>query len=280
MVIGSLYLGIGTHVNCEAALSNFKLLVEKADWYDDTFSQSFAAYKAKDYERALLGYRVLSEKGYEIAQENAAYIIDTHFHEREDLQHASKVLYNRAALQKNVDALVKTGDAFFESEEFKKAGEYYHLAALQHSAIGMYHLAHLYEHGLGFDKDLYMALRYYQDSLNVNPDAYLAVYISLVRTYTKLGMNFVQKFTVADAIASLRKLFSKTEEAVKVDKPDLEDVPLTLDAHTDEDEEVSDNEMYIVLFLAAMAAYLVYQRQGRMGGVPIIQNGQPIQQQQ
>ncbi|KAI9344645.1 hypothetical protein BDR26DRAFT_857347 [Obelidium mucronatum] len=139
----------GTPKNCQVALGFYKSLIEKADWHDheDTLTRAFEHYERdtpQDLDSALLLYMFAAERGVEVAQTNAAWLIDNGFagvpvqtEEEEapaepapeassekndpvvggelsihanDMYEVALVLWNRAANQGNVDARVKMGD--------------------------------------------------------------------------------------------------------------------------------------------------------------------------
>ncbi|KAJ3332759.1 ERAD-associated protein [Blyttiomyces sp. JEL0837] len=113
--------GLGTQPNCVSGVSYLKSVVEKGDWFDGSVNRAYRYAKAGDYETALLLYLFAAERGYEVAQTNAAWIIDQGlydvgksagnlFPEGTDPYEIALVLWNRAANQGNVDARVKTGD--------------------------------------------------------------------------------------------------------------------------------------------------------------------------
>jgi SEL1 protein len=118
-------------------------------------------YEAGDYSGSLILYIFAGELGYQVAQTNAAWLLDqgkissadyprvftvnTTEKDRYKLAHP---LWNRAANQGNVDARVKLGDYYYNeclgqdlnlSQRYEKAAEYYKLAAdHEFSAIAMY----------------------------------------------------------------------------------------------------------------------------------------------
>ncbi|KAJ3071446.1 ERAD-associated protein [Podochytrium sp. JEL0797] len=127
----------GTPKNCATALGFYKSLVEKADFHTHgalhRAGRHFERGTKADWEAAFVGYLFAAESGYEVAQTNAAWMIDEGYVggvsteeeevEREkgvvagglrvyanDLYEVAIVLWNRAANQGNVDARVKMGD--------------------------------------------------------------------------------------------------------------------------------------------------------------------------
>jgi SEL1 protein len=203
---------------------NFKLVVEKGDWHDSTIRDAQRAFYAGDMETAFLSYLFAAEKGIELAQENAAWLVDKQFYEAtaalfpagHDLFETALTLWNRAALQGNVDAKVKVGDYFYYGMGMKafvnandsetvspkrklpiydrlfsmysvmtgsdplKASQYYRFASdVEHHALAKWNLGYMYEYGIGLKKDYFMAKRFYTEALQTNPDGYMAVNIAL-----------------------------------------------------------------------------------------------------
>lgn len=94
--------GLGTHRSCPTAVELLKSVAERGKWaeYLMTAYQDFRNYR---FEQAFLLYAFMSELGYEVAQSNAAYLLDRQeinlFQERrEDLVRALQ-LWSRASSQ-------------------------------------------------------------------------------------------------------------------------------------------------------------------------------------
>lgn len=71
---------------CPVAVSYYKMVVERGDWEHEIWWDAERAWVAGDYSKALLGYWMMAERGYEPAQNNVAYILDkrTSVHSRLD----------------------------------------------------------------------------------------------------------------------------------------------------------------------------------------------------
>ena len=54
----------------------FKAVAEKGDWEDPTIREAEAAFYEGDMEGAFLRYLFSAERGIELAQTNAAWLID------------------------------------------------------------------------------------------------------------------------------------------------------------------------------------------------------------
>lgn len=104
--------------------------------------------------------------------------------------------WTRAAGQRNIDALVKVGDYYYhgfgvsgeenEVNRLEKAASYYLAAAdTQLSALAMWNLGWMYENGVGVAQDFHLAKRHYDSALDINPEAYLPVTLSLFKLYAR-----------------------------------------------------------------------------------------------
>ncbi|KAJ3178057.1 ERAD-associated protein [Geranomyces variabilis] len=127
--LGNMYLsgaGMGSP-NCHFAVTLFKSVAEKGDWHAPVVHAAQDLMRAGDVEGAFLHYLLAAEQGYEVAQTNAAWMLDRGIyklrksnlldrsqHSSGDDQHETALyLWNRAANQGNVDARVKMGDYHF-----------------------------------------------------------------------------------------------------------------------------------------------------------------------
>ncbi|KAI8846915.1 hypothetical protein BC829DRAFT_397442 [Chytridium lagenaria] len=117
--LGEMYSkGIGTSANCLLGVGYLKSVSEKGDWHDDTIRKAESLYRRGDRESALLHYLLAGERGIEVAQSNAAWMVESRAYrvfgrENVDPYEVAIVLWNRAANQGNVDGRVKVGDYYF-----------------------------------------------------------------------------------------------------------------------------------------------------------------------
>ena len=137
---------------------------------------------------ALLKWWIAAERGHEIGQNNLAFVLDqgkvqlfavlsrrvshtsldkgmlsrttfANFFPSNDTAKLALTQWTRSAAQNNIDALVKVGDYYYhglgvpeepESVRWEKAAGYYRSAAdTQVSALAMWNLGWMYEHGYG-----------------------------------------------------------------------------------------------------------------------------------
>eukprot|EP00842_Homolaphlyctis_polyrhiza_P006569 jgi/Hompol1/6913/HPOL_002365-RA len=115
----------GGSASCKVALNYLKNVVEH-NWHDTTLDDAELAFKRGDIDTAFLHYLFAAERGYEVAQTNAAWMLDQAIYrpsskslllyspEDEIDPYATAIyLWNRAANQNNEDARVKVGDYYF-----------------------------------------------------------------------------------------------------------------------------------------------------------------------
>jgi SEL1 protein len=214
--------GTASYERCRSAVSGLKFAVERADWSDATFSRAERAWGKGMRGRALLGWSIAGERGFEAAQNNVAWVLDRDKRrlridalDQDQQSNATDKLalihWIRSAAQDNVDALVKMGDYYYyglgaseasvekqstmsppstsaikaPSASYDKAAACYSAAAeRQTSALAYWNMGYMYERGLGVPKkDYNLAKRYYDMALELNSEAYLPVLLSLAKLF-------------------------------------------------------------------------------------------------
>jgi SEL1 protein len=96
------------------------------------------------------------------------------------------IYWTRSSKQANVDSLIKMGDYYLSGTgtpvDAEKASTCYHNAAeAHHSAQGYWNLGWMHENGVAVEQDFHMAKRYYDLALDLSPEAYLPVKLSLIK---------------------------------------------------------------------------------------------------
>lgn len=61
---------------CGAAVAHLKLVVERGSWKDDVVGEADRAWERGETDKAILGWWMAGERGYESAQNNLAYVLD------------------------------------------------------------------------------------------------------------------------------------------------------------------------------------------------------------
>ncbi|KAI7856656.1 hypothetical protein BDC45DRAFT_503304 [Circinella umbellata] len=208
--------GIGLNPSCQVAVSFYKSIAERCDWHNPTVETAYNDYMNGDTESALLHYMLAAERGYEIAQSNVAYILDTDTQllsvknmfglteapsRDQDSEQYALIYWSRSANQNNVDSRVKMGDYYFRGIgteiDYEKAAACYQIAAeIELSPMAMWNLGWMYENGLGVIKDFHLAKRFYDNALSMNPDAYLPVKLSLAKLYLRYYWGWITRTEV------------------------------------------------------------------------------------
>uniref|UniRef100_A0A452ER73 SEL1L2 adaptor subunit of SYVN1 ubiquitin ligase n=1 Tax=Capra hircus TaxID=9925 RepID=A0A452ER73_CAPHI len=205
--------GTGVLRSCRTAVELYKGVCELGHWAEK-FLTAYFAYKNGDIDSSLVQYALLAEMGYEVAQSNSAFILESKkakILEKEKMYPMALLLWNRAAIQGNAFARVKIGDYHYygygTKRDYQTAATHYSIAADKyHSAQAMFNLGYMYEHGLGITKDIHLARRLYDMAAQTSPDAHIPVFLALMKLETVhllqdiLFFNFTMrwKWTVLD----------------------------------------------------------------------------------
>ncbi|EDW98183.1 protein sel-1 homolog 1 [Drosophila yakuba] len=181
--------GMGMLRSCPAAVEFFKTVSERGRW-SSRLMHAYSDYKENRIDKAYMQYSLMAEVGYEVAQSNAAFLLDRKevhvFNDRhEDLIRAF-YYWKRAAGQGYSAAQVKLGDYYYygwgTSEDFETAAALYRKASeQQYNAQAMFNLGYMHEQGLGMKKDWHLAKRLYDLAAETNSDAKVPVAIALFK---------------------------------------------------------------------------------------------------
>ena len=181
-------LGVGTLRSCSTAVELFKNVAERGKW-GRMLMQAHSHYKEGKVVQALMKYAFAAELGYEVAQSNAAFILDRQeadlFNKNESLVRAL-MYWSRAAAQGYAVARVKLGDYHYYGcgtrVDYEAAAYQYRLASeQQQNPQALFNLGFMHEQGLGLAKDLNLAKRYYDQAAESSPDAHVPVALALVK---------------------------------------------------------------------------------------------------
>lgn len=181
--------GVGMMRSCPTAVELFKNVAERGRWAE-RLMVAYTDYRAYKFDEAFMQYALLAELGYEVAQSNAAFLLDRSeiklFHNRqEDLVRALQY-WGRAAGQGYSAAQVKLGDYHYyglgTGTDYETAASHYRMASdQQHNAQAMFNLAYMHEQGLGMKKDIHLAKRFYDLAAETNGDAKIPVALALLK---------------------------------------------------------------------------------------------------
>ncbi|KAJ8924298.1 hypothetical protein NQ315_007091 [Exocentrus adspersus] len=229
-------LGTGMLRSCPTAVELFKNVAERGRW-GEILMQAHADYREGRYDESFVQYALLSELGYEVAQSNAAFLLDRGelpmFNKQEALVRAL-LYWSRAAAQGYSAAQVKLGDYYYyglgTAVDYETAATHYRLASdQQHNAQAMFNLGYMHEQGLGMTRDMHLAKRCYDRAAETSADA---------------------KVPVALALFKLNLMFS-FENMKESPLSNLLDINETLGSNWD---------LYLITTLAAVLAGIVYFR--------------------
>lgn len=172
---------------------------------------AYNSYKDGDYNAAVIQYLLLAEQGYEVAQSNAAFILDqreaTIVGENETYPRAL-LHWNRAASQGYTVARIKLGDYHFygfgTDVDYETAFIHYRLASeQQHSAQAMFNLGYMHEKGLGIKQDIHLAKRFYDMAAEASPDAQVPVFLALCKLGVVYFLQYIRETNIRDMFTQL-----------------------------------------------------------------------------
>jgi len=202
--------GTGMIRSCHTAVELFKNVVERGRWADKLM-EAYSDYRDGNINEALIKYMLLADLGYEVAQSNAAFILDRKesdlFSVNETMVRALQYL-GRAAAQGYAPARVRLGDYFYygwgTDVDFSAAAVHYRIASDQlHSAQAMFNLGFMHEQGLGMKQDIHLAKRFYDMASEASADAKVPVALALAKLAFVFGLRFVTEKEWQDFYNSL-----------------------------------------------------------------------------
>lgn len=188
--------GTGMLRSCPTAVELYKNVAERGKW-GELMMQAHTDYRRGRYDEALLKYLLLAELGYEVAQSNAAYILDrkeTELYSAEEMWKRALVYWSRAAAQGYSAARVRLGDYYYYGWgtliDYETAASHYRIASeQQNNAQAMFNLGYMHELGLGMKRDIHLAKRFYDMAAETSVDAKVPVALALA----KLALVFAVK---------------------------------------------------------------------------------------
>uniref|UniRef100_A0A8W4FJM9 SEL1L adaptor subunit of ERAD E3 ubiquitin ligase n=1 Tax=Sus scrofa TaxID=9823 RepID=A0A8W4FJM9_PIG len=202
--------GTGVMRSCHTAVELFKNVCERGRW-SERLMTAYNSYKDGDYNAAVVQYLLLAEQGYEVAQSNAAFILDqreaTIVGENETYPRAL-LHWNRAASQGYTVARIKLGDYHFygfgTDVDYETAFIHYRLASeQQHSAQAMFNLGYMHEKGLGIKQDIHLAKRFYDMAAEASPDAQVPVFLALCKLGVVYFLQYIRETNIRDMFTHL-----------------------------------------------------------------------------
>ncbi|KAK9906721.1 hypothetical protein WJX75_006842 [Coccomyxa subellipsoidea] len=169
---------------CTAALELLKKISERGPWAA-VLQDAFDWYRAGDYEGAAVAYLKAAEMGLEVGQSNAAWMLARGYGAAGPAASAlAQKLHQRAAGQGNVDALLQLGDSHWygrgAERDWARAAQLYQTASKYRNAQALFNLGFMHEFGAGLPQDLHLAKRFYDKSLEAQPDATAPIQLALL----------------------------------------------------------------------------------------------------
>ena len=199
--VGRMYAkALGVRRSCDVAANAYKTVSERGPWVVQ-LTEAHAVYRRGDVDGARRAYARLAEAGYEVAQANAAWLVD---HEAlsarrsavaclgtsiEDCEGRARRLYELAATQGNADAALRLGDMTLRVGDADKAIAHYQAAHELRHAQATFSLAWCYQRGLGVRRDLHLAKRHFGLAAEADADAAWPVRLALGLLYAEWGFQ-------------------------------------------------------------------------------------------
>ncbi|KAL3286272.1 hypothetical protein HHI36_000781 [Cryptolaemus montrouzieri] len=206
--------GIGMLRSCPTAVELFKNVAERGRW-GEVLMQAHSDYRDGRYNEAFVQYSLLAELGYEVAQSNAAFLLDrgeVPMLSGDEALVRGLLYWGRAAAQGYSAAQVKLGDYHYYGlgtpVDYEVAATHYRLASeQQHNAQAMFNLGYMHEQGLGMTRDMHLAKRLYDLAAETSSDAKVPVALALLKLNLLFSVESVQQSRIYQ-IVDLKELFS------------------------------------------------------------------------
>ncbi|XP_075359492.1 protein sel-1 homolog 1 isoform X2 [Mycteria americana] len=201
--------GTGVMRSCHTAVELFKNVCERGRW-SERLMTAYNSYKDGDSNSAVVQYLLLAEQGYEVAQSNAAFILDQKASIVGENETYPRALlhWNRAASQGYTVARIKLGDYHFygfgTDVDYETAFIHYRLASeQQHSAQAMFNLGYMHEKGLGIKQDIHLAKRFYDMAAEASPDAQVPVFLALCKLGVIYSLQYVREINIREVFSHI-----------------------------------------------------------------------------
>ena len=199
--VGRLYArALGVRRSCDVAANAYKTVAERGPWVAQ-LAEAHAVYARGDVDGARRAYARLAEAGYEVAQANAAWLLDRAARAARrgaadclgtsagDCEGRARRLYELAAKQGNADAALRLGDMTLRAGDAARAVGHYQAAHELRHAQATFALAWCYQRGLGVRRDLHLAKRHFGLAAEADADAAWPVRLALGLLYAEWGLQ-------------------------------------------------------------------------------------------
>ncbi|XP_039282368.1 protein sel-1 homolog 1 [Nilaparvata lugens] len=193
--------GTGMMRSCTTAVEFYKNVAERGSW-GEKLMEAHTMYREGRFNEAFLTYSLLAEFGYEVAQSNAAFMLDrgevTLWSSADEAFVRALAQWGRAAAQGYSAAQVKLGDYHYyglgTSVDYEAAAMHYrHASEQQHNAQAMFNLGYMHEQGLGMQQDIHLAKRCYDMAAETSADAKVPVALALLKLSLFFSLKYFQE---------------------------------------------------------------------------------------
>ena len=214
--VGRMYArALGVARSCEVAVNAYKTVAERGPWIAG-LAEAHAMYRRGDAAGARRAYARLAEAGYEVAQSNAAWLLEAAAAGAPGsgaaacdglpaaaCERRALALYERAAKQGHAAASLRLGDLYSAGRgaagdldgaaRLARAVAHYQAAHELRHAQATFNLAWCYQRGLGVARDFHLAKRHYGLAADASPDAAWPTRLALGLLYAEWGAAEAKK---------------------------------------------------------------------------------------
>ncbi|XP_014259317.1 protein sel-1 homolog 1-like [Cimex lectularius] len=193
--------GTGIMRSCSTALELYKNVAERGKW-GEMLMEANLLYRNGKFAEAFIHYAFLSELGYEVAQSNAAHMLDRGDVSFSDVDGSdnyvrARIYWGRAAGQGYSPAQVKLGDYYYyglgTNVDYEIAAMHYRMASdQQQNAQAMFNLGYMHEQGLGMQQDMHLAKRCYDMAAEASTDAKIPVALALMKLSVISALKYLE----------------------------------------------------------------------------------------
>ncbi|GAB4821879.1 hypothetical protein N2152v2_008925 [Parachlorella kessleri] len=187
-------------VNLTRAVQAYRDFVSFIPHWEDSLNEATKMLEAGDVWKAVVYYALLAEQGCPEALLNLGWLLH-----REEVPGVSggqahalaQDLFTRAAAQQQDEGAVMAGHLAFYGDKYGLAGGFqpraailhYNAASKQDNVEAMFNLAYMYEHGLGTDVNLTVAMKLYQQAIDTASGEHEAIAPWLALCWLRLRLH-------------------------------------------------------------------------------------------
>uniref|UniRef100_A0A8D8X045 Protein sel-1 homolog 1 n=1 Tax=Cacopsylla melanoneura TaxID=428564 RepID=A0A8D8X045_9HEMI len=193
--------GTGLMRSCSTAVDLYKNVVERGR-VGEKLMEAYTLHRDGHGNAAFIIYALLSDLGYDVAQSNAAHLLDrnevTLWPDDNARYTRALVYWARSAAQGYSPAQVKLGDYHYygwgTAVDYEIAAMHYRLASeSQHNAQAFFNLGYMHEQGLGMSQDIHLAKRCYDMAAETSADAKVPAALALLKLSLLFSVQYLQE---------------------------------------------------------------------------------------